>query len=112
MNQPRKCINAFLFRIAIVFINDFFKRFSFHSGLDSSSSAYCVRLLHNLSREGRTIVCTIHQPAASVYEMFDHVYVLAEGHCIYQGSAQNTVSYLSSIGLQCPHYHNSADFCK
>lgn len=82
------------------------------SGLDSSSSAYCVRLLHNLSREGRTIVCTIHQPAASVYEMFDHVYVLAQGQCIYQGSADNTVAYLSSIDLQCPQYHNSADFCK
>lgn len=82
------------------------------SGLDSSSSAYCVRLLHNLSREGRTIVCTIHQPAASVYEMFDHVYVLSAGQCIFQGSAINTVPFLSSVGLQCPQYHNPADFRK
>lgn len=81
-----------------------------YSGLDSSSSAYCVRLLHNLAREGRTIVCTIHKPAATVYEMFDHVYVLAEGHCIFQGSPGSTVPYLSSVGLQCPQYHNPADF--
>uniref|UniRef100_A0A1S4H0A3 Uncharacterized protein n=1 Tax=Anopheles gambiae TaxID=7165 RepID=A0A1S4H0A3_ANOGA len=80
------------------------------TGLDSSSSLYTIKLLQGLAREGRTIVCTIHQPSATVYEMFDHVYVLAEGHCVYQGSALNTVPYLRSVGLHCPAYHNAADY--
>ncbi|XP_058446480.1 ATP-binding cassette sub-family G member 1 isoform X2 [Malaya genurostris] len=80
------------------------------TGLDSSSSLYTIKLLQRLAREGRTIVCTIHQPSATVYEMFDHVYVLAEGNCVYQGSAFNTVPYLRSVGLQCPQYHNAADY--
>ncbi|XP_037046684.1 ATP-binding cassette sub-family G member 1 [Bradysia coprophila] len=80
------------------------------TGLDSLSSTNCIRLLHHLSREGRTIVFTIHQPAASIFETFDHIYVLAEGNCVYQGTANNTVPYLSSIGLNCPQYHNPADF--
>lgn len=42
--------------------------------------------------------------------MFDHVYVLAEGHCVYQGSHENTVPYLASLGLQCPQYHSAADY--
>lgn len=56
------------------------KFYFINRGLDSSSSTYTIRLLHNLAREGRTIVCTIHQPSATIYEMFDHVYVLAEGY--------------------------------
>ena len=84
----------------------------FASGLDSSSSAYTIRLLQGLAAEGRTIVCTIHQPSATIFEMFDHIFVLAEGNCVYQGSALNTVPYLSSVGLHCPHYHNAADYCE
>lgn len=67
-------------------------------------------MLHNLSREGRTIICTIHQPSASIYEKFDQVYVLAQGQCVYRGAARNTFSYLAENGLQCPMYHSLADF--
>lgn len=80
------------------------------SGLDSSSSAYCVQLLHNLAREGRTIICTIHQPSAAIYDIFDQVYVMAEGNCVYRGPPSNTLGYLSANGLDCPVYHNVADF--
>ncbi|KAI5639924.1 ABC-2 type transporter domain-containing protein [Phthorimaea operculella] len=57
-----------------------------------------------------TVICTIHQPSASVYMMFDQVYLLAEGMCVYHGAASNTVSYFANIGFQCPKYHNPADY--
>ncbi|KAL3266171.1 hypothetical protein HHI36_010355 [Cryptolaemus montrouzieri] len=80
------------------------------TGLDSSSSKQVITVLKTLVQQGRNIICTIHQPSASLFELFDFVYVMAEGKCIYQGSSTNVVSYLASFDLNCPKYHNPADY--
>lgn len=82
------------------------------SGLDNVSTTYCIKLLHKLSRQGRTIVCTIHQPSTKLFELFDNVYFIAKGQCIYQGAVGALVPFLAGSGLDCPKHYNPADYSK
>lgn len=80
------------------------------TGLDSNSSTQCLRILKDLALAGRTIVCTIHQPSGLLLRMFDQLYALADGECVYQGSTTKLVSFLSELNLPCPPSYNPADF--
>nr|CAD7452726.1 unnamed protein product [Timema tahoe] len=80
------------------------------TGLDDLSSTQCISLLKMLAEGGRTVVCSVHTPSARLFSMFDHVYIVAEGQCVFQGAGSNIVPYLSFLGMCCPIHYNPADF--
>lgn len=80
--------------------------------MDDYSGLKCIELLRNIAHCGRTVVCSIHTPSARMFEMFDHVYVVAKGKCAYQGKGQNIVQFVREINIACPRHYNPADFSK
>lgn len=63
------------------------------------------------SKNPIAVVATIHQPSARVFNLFDHVYVISyDGQCIFQGSPANMLQHLANANLNCPQFHNPADF--
>nr|ASS36029.1 ABCG1 [Samia ricini] len=80
------------------------------TGLDDVASSTCVSLLKRVARGGRTVICSIHTPSARLFAEFDHVYVLADGRCAYQGTSHGVVPFLNELQLPCPKTYNPADF--
>ena len=80
------------------------------TGLDSFTATSVMETLRDLSRQGRTIVQTIHQPNSDIYEMFDRLMLLAKGKVIYFNEAKYAVDYFSRIDYKCPELSNPADY--
>ncbi|NXW84835.1 ABCG2 protein, partial [Alopecoenas beccarii] len=63
-----------------------------------------------LSRRGRTIIFSIHQPRYSIFKLFDSLTLLALGKVLYHGPAKQALEYFSSVGYECEPFNNPADF--
>lgn len=79
------------------------------SGLDSYGAYNAMRIVKNLSRQGCSVVSTLHQPSSEIFHLFDNVIVLHEGEFIYNGSVTELDSYLESVGYPCPKGYNISD---
>lgn len=79
------------------------------TGLDSLCAIQCLHLLKNLSKQGRIVVCSIHVPSWKMLELFDFLYIISKGQCVYQGSFSNVIRFLESANCPCPEDSNPVD---
>ncbi|KGL97879.1 ATP-binding cassette sub-family G member 2, partial [Charadrius vociferus] len=80
------------------------------TGLDASTANAVLLLLKRMSKQGKTIIFSIHQPRYSIFRLFDNLTLLAAGRVLYHGPAQTAIDYFQSTGYQCEPYNNPADF--
>ena len=84
------------------------------SGLDGQSAYSICRFMRKLAAAGQTIICTIHQPSASLFEAFDVLMLLARGgKTSYFGETGEHSSvlleYFARNGAPCPPNTNPAE---
>ncbi|KAF9958524.1 hypothetical protein BGZ65_001367 [Modicella reniformis] len=81
------------------------------SGLDALTAKKIILTLKKIAATGRTIVCTIHQPRADIWHVFDNVVLLVTGGRVaYTGRTDNVVEYFQEAGYVAPPFTNVADF--
>ena len=69
------------------------------SGLDAASAASIMDFLKVFAQKmDVAILCTIHQPSASVFAGFDDLLVLSEGRLAYYGKAAKLEDHLVEMG--------------
>jgi len=86
------------------------------SGLDSDTSSNIIDLLLKLASIGQAILCTIHQPSATLFDKFSRLLFLAKGgRTVYFGEVGKNASTLTSYfeskgGFPCPPDANPAEW--
>ncbi|KAJ5609826.1 hypothetical protein N7528_009092 [Penicillium herquei] len=85
------------------------------SGLDSQAAFSLIEFLQKIAAEGIPIICTIHQPSGVLFDMFDHVLLLAPGgRTVYFGETGNNsskvVDYFGRHGAVIGEDVNPAEF--
>ena len=72
------------------------------SGLDAFMAANLVTYLNKMAANGRTIICTIHQPASDVFNLFQNLLLMADGRVAYMGNTQAALEHFKKLGMHCP----------
>lgn len=79
------------------------------TGLDATSAFQLVQTLKALTKQGRTIIVTIHQPRSEIWGLFDRILLLSGGSPLYSGPVSECLPHFESLGYALPAFVNPAE---
>jgi len=80
------------------------------TGLDARTAFQIIVTLEILTTKGRTIIYTIHQPRSEIWNLSDHVLLLAGGSPLYSGLTVVCIPYFEHNGYILPPFVNPAEY--
>jgi ABC-type multidrug transport system ATPase subunit len=84
------------------------------TGLDVKDAAVIMTgTLRELVNQERTVICTMHQPSAEAFALFDTLVLLSKGRLIYMGKAEEATAFFINdpkLQFDIKEYANPADF--
>jgi ABC-type multidrug transport system ATPase subunit/ABC-type multidrug transport system permease subunit len=80
-------------------------------GLDAASALDYVRSLRIMTDVfHKTTVATLYQASNNIFNLFDKLLLLDDGHCLYFGPANVAKQYFEDLGFYCPPRKSTPDF--
>ncbi|KAI8996061.1 P-loop containing nucleoside triphosphate hydrolase protein [Gaertneriomyces semiglobifer] len=81
------------------------------SGLDSTAAVKVIELVKKIAQANQMrVICTIHQPSAKLFALFDSVLFLAGGNVAYHGPVSKMPMWFAKQGYPCPVYESHTDY--
>ncbi|KAL4031747.1 hypothetical protein IC575_010037 [Cucumis melo] len=81
------------------------------TGLDSSTTFQICKFMRQMVHiMDLTMVISLLQPAPEIYNLFDDIILLSDGHIVYQGPREKVLEFFEFMGFQCPERKGVADF--
>lgn len=82
------------------------------TGLDSTTAQNLIETLRGIAQKtAMTIILTIHQPRASILNLFTRIIFMSQGKLIFNGTMGACLQHLKRVlGVECPEQENPADF--
>ncbi|OWR49892.1 protein scarlet-like [Danaus plexippus] len=80
------------------------------TGLDSFAANAVVSRLRRLAAGGKLVICSVHQPASGVFELFHQVVLLASGRIAFHGTIEQADQFFASMNYKCPVGFNAAEY--
>ncbi|KAJ0554077.1 putative ABC-type sulfate transporter [Helianthus annuus] len=81
------------------------------TGLDSSTTCQIVKCVKNFVHQMEaTVLMALLQPAPEIFDLFDDLVLLSEGHMVYEGPREEVLNFFESLGFQKPSRKGTADF--
>ena len=82
-----------------------------------------MNAVNAVATQGKSVICTIHQPSEQIFSMFTHLLLLRKGgEVVYFGPVHSTddadgprdfarvLAFFETLGFKCPEHKNPADF--
>ncbi len=77
------------------------------SGLSSKDSESIIHFLSELREQGKIVLCTIHQPNATIFRMFDKILLMDKGGCqVFFGDVGEVFEYFDTELMASETHYN------
>lgn len=82
------------------------------TGLSGSDESVLMTTFREMVNADRTVVATMFQPSAAVFQLFDTLHLLNKGHVVYHGPISNAVQFFvnSPFSFDFLSYGSATDY--